>query len=129
MRRAGLVGAALVLAIAGPVSAQVVWDEFTDQSEFFTVNFPGKPNVQSTTYKTAKGTSLPAKVYTAKDARGGEYKITVVNYSTAKGEEARAQELLREAGVRGLVPKPFAINRLIEKVKECLPGVETLGGA
>jgi hypothetical protein len=35
---------------------------------------------------------------------------------------------LREAGVRGLVPKPFAINRLIEKVKECLPGVETVGG-
>ena len=48
---------------------------------------------------------------------------------TAKGDEARAQELLREAGVRGLVPKPFAINRLIEKVKECLPGVETLAGA
>jgi CheY-like chemotaxis protein len=48
---------------------------------------------------------------------------------TGKGEEKRAQELLREPGVRGLVPKPFAINRLIEKVKECLPGVETIGGA
>jgi CheY-like chemotaxis protein len=45
---------------------------------------------------------------------------------TGKGEETRAQELLREPGVRGLVPKPFAINRLIEKVKECLPGVETV---
>src|SRR5881275_1675872 len=45
---------------------------------------------------------------------------------TARGDEKRAQELLQEAGVRGLVPKPFAINRLIEKVKECLPGVETL---
>ena len=44
---------------------------------------------------------------------------------TGKGEEKRAQELLREPGVRGLVPKPFAINRLIEKVKECLPGIET----
>src|SRR3954468_18711521 len=46
---------------------------------------------------------------------------------TGKGDEQRAQELLREAGVRGLVPKPFAINRLIEKVKDCLPGVEALG--
>ena len=46
---------------------------------------------------------------------------------TGKGEEKRAQELLREPGVRGLVPKPFAINRLIEKVKECLPGIETAG--
>lgn len=47
---------------------------------------------------------------------------------TGKGDEKRAQELLQEAGVRGLVPKPFSIDRLIEKVKECLPGVETLGG-
>ena len=43
---------------------------------------------------------------------------------TGKGDEKRAQELLQEAGVRGLVPKPFSIDRLIEKVKECLPGVE-----
>ncbi len=46
---------------------------------------------------------------------------------TGKGDEKRAQELLQEAGVRGLVPKPFSINRLIEKVKECLPGIETIG--
>jgi DNA-binding response OmpR family regulator len=46
---------------------------------------------------------------------------------TGKGDEKRAQELLQEAGVRGLVPKPFAIDRLIEKVKACLPGVETNG--
>jgi response regulator RpfG family c-di-GMP phosphodiesterase len=43
---------------------------------------------------------------------------------TGKGDEKRAQELLKEAGVRGLVAKPFAINRLIEKVRECLPGIE-----
>lgn len=45
---------------------------------------------------------------------------------TGKGEEMRARDLLREAGVRGLVAKPFAINRLVEKVTECLPGVEYL---
>ena len=45
---------------------------------------------------------------------------------TGKGDEKRAQELLQEAGVRGLVPKPFSIDRLIEKVKECLPGVEKI---
>jgi DNA-binding response OmpR family regulator len=48
---------------------------------------------------------------------------------TGKGDEKRAQELLQEAGVRGLVPKPFAINRLIEKVKECLPDIEAAGQA
>ncbi len=42
---------------------------------------------------------------------------------TGKGDEKRAQELLKEAGVRGLVPKPFAINRLVEKVRECLPDI------
>jgi CheY-like chemotaxis protein len=48
---------------------------------------------------------------------------------TGRGDEKRAQELLKEAGVRGLVAKPFVINRLIEKVKECLPGIEAARGA
>jgi CheY-like chemotaxis protein len=46
---------------------------------------------------------------------------------TGRGDEKRAQELLKEAGVRGLVAKPFVISRLIEKVKECLPGIESAG--
>jgi DNA-binding response OmpR family regulator len=44
---------------------------------------------------------------------------------TGRGDESRAQELLKEAGVRGLIAKPFVINRLIEKVKECLPEIES----
>jgi hypothetical protein len=48
---------------------------------------------------------------------------------TGKGDEKRAQELLQEAGVRGLVPKPFAINRLIEKVRDCVPDIEPTGSA
>ena len=39
-------------------------------------------------------------------------------------EEKRAQELLREAGVHGLLTKPFAITRLLQRVKECVPGIE-----
>jgi two-component system, OmpR family, response regulator CpxR len=45
---------------------------------------------------------------------------------SGKGDEERAQDLLKEAGVRGLISKPFAINRLIEKVKECIPGIESV---
>ena len=45
---------------------------------------------------------------------------------SGRGEEGRAQELLREPGVRGLIPKPFTINRLIERVRECVPGIETI---
>src|ERR1700730_18260260 len=44
--------------------------------------------------------------------------------ASGKAEEARAPELLKEKGGAGLVPKPFVINRLVEKIKACLPGVE-----
>jgi DNA-binding response OmpR family regulator len=47
---------------------------------------------------------------------------------TGRGDEKRAQELLKEAGVHGLVAKPFVINRLLEKVKEALPGIESVRG-
>lgn len=46
---------------------------------------------------------------------------------TGKGEEERAQELLREPRVRGLISKPFAINRLVQKVKECVPDIQSIG--
>ena len=45
---------------------------------------------------------------------------------SGRGEEERAQELLKEPRVRGFLPKPFTITRLIEKVKESLPGIEPL---
>jgi DNA-binding NtrC family response regulator len=40
---------------------------------------------------------------------------------SGQGSDDRAQELLKEARVRGFLAKPFTINRLIEKVKECFP--------
>ena len=39
------------------------------------------------------------------------------------GEKQRARELLAEPGVRGLLPKPFSIGRLLAKLEGCLPGV------
>jgi DNA-binding response OmpR family regulator len=42
---------------------------------------------------------------------------------SGKADESRAQELLREPGVRGLVAKPFAMNRLLDKVRETVPGI------
>jgi CheY-like chemotaxis protein len=43
---------------------------------------------------------------------------------SGQADEKRAQELLKEPGVSGLIAKPFAINRLVDKIKECLPGAE-----
>jgi len=45
---------------------------------------------------------------------------------SGRGDERRAQELLKEPGVHGLITKPFAINRLLEKVKECVPEIESV---
>ena len=40
---------------------------------------------------------------------------------SGRGDEARAQELMKEIGVRGFLPKPFAMNRLMEKIREVAP--------
>ena len=45
---------------------------------------------------------------------------------SGKAEEERAQQLLKEPGVAGLIAKPFAMNRLLEKIKECIPEMESL---
>lgn len=42
---------------------------------------------------------------------------------SGRAEEKRAQELLKEPGVHGLITKPFAINRLLQKIKECVPDI------
>jgi hypothetical protein len=55
------------------------------------VNFPADPNRADPAYKTAKGTSLPAHVYTAQDARG-RYTMTVVNCPAAPDELAAVIE-------------------------------------
>ena len=47
---------------------------------------------------------------------------------SGRGDEERAQELLKEPRVRGLISKPFAINRLLQKVKEAVPGIQSAAG-
>lgn len=94
MRVIGLLPAALALALSGAALAQDAskeWAEFLDRTEHFTVNFPGEPDVKEIQYKTAKGTTLPAKVFSAEDRRG-RYSITVVNYTTAPGEQETARD-------------------------------------
>jgi response regulator RpfG family c-di-GMP phosphodiesterase len=52
--------------------------------------------------------------------------VPLVLLVSARADEARAQELLKEPGVAGLIAKPFAINRLLEKIRESLPEIESL---
>lgn len=45
---------------------------------------------------------------------------------TGKGDDRRAQELLQDPRVAGLIPKPFALNRLLEKIRACVPDIEPM---
>src|SRR3954449_8553346 len=45
---------------------------------------------------------------------------------SGKADEDRAQELLKEPGVRGLVAKPFSIKRLLEKAQDCVAAMEPI---
>src|SRR4030081_3420959 len=44
---------------------------------------------------------------------------------TGKGDEKRAQELLKEAGVRGVLATAYPIVLVMEKVRDCFRGIET----
>jgi hypothetical protein len=111
MRLISLIPALVALFISGAASAQT-WAEYVNRGDFFTVNFPGDPTVQEITYKTAKGTSLPAHVYTAQDARG-RYTMTVVDYSTASQDElaGAVDEAAKAIRAKG-TPKYDAVNML-----------------
>ncbi len=95
MRFASLMPAALVLSFAGAALAQAEWAEFVDRDDHFTVNFPGEPDKKDLQYKTAKGSTLPAHVYSAQDQRG-QYIMTVVDYRNASAEEQKSA--IQEAG-------------------------------
>ena len=45
---------------------------------------------------------------------------------SGKGDEARAQELLKEPGVAGFIAKPFSMSRFLEKVRQTVRGIEVL---
>jgi hypothetical protein len=76
--------ASLVLLLSGAAIAQE-WAEFVDRADHFTVNMPGDPQRSDTSFKTAKGTTLPGHVYKASDRRGS-YQMTVIDYKSAPDE-------------------------------------------
>src|SRR5580693_5746669 len=96
MRRIA-VGAALVLAAAGPCFAQE-WIQYASRADLFAVNFPSEPKVQEITYSTEFGIKLPGRVYRA-DSGASRYSVTVVDYSDAeKLHTARAEECKKNGG-------------------------------
>lgn len=62
-----------------PAAAQG-WIEFVDREEFFGINLPHEPAIESITYVSEFGAQYPGKVYTASDGQV-DYKVTVVDYA------------------------------------------------
>jgi hypothetical protein len=95
MRLLSLIPAALALFLSATAYAQV-WSEWSDRENRFTVNFPSDPVKTEIPYKTAKGTTLTARAFTAEaDPRSrsaGTYSVTVVDYKSAPDETATAIE-------------------------------------
>lgn len=79
MRMLPLTQAAFVAALlCAPAFAQE-WTHFTGKEDGFSSNYPGAPKVETTTYATQFGQTLPARVYRAADPLG-RYTTTVVDY-------------------------------------------------
>jgi len=92
--------AALLISTASGAYAQA-WDAYVNRENFFTVNLPNEPTQTQVPYKTVKGTDLTARVFTSIEPPGtllaGTYRVTVVDYTNAKGEEGDAMEQARQA--------------------------------
>ena len=104
MRLINLIPAALVLSLSSAAWAQEEWSNREDR---FQANFPAEPKRMDMPYKTAKGTSLTAHLYSA-DApatsiMAGNYSVTVVDYGSAPGELmtaiSEASDVIRAKGM------------------------------
>ena len=95
MRFVSLIVAFMALVASGAANAQD-WGEYVNRDNFFTVNFPGDPVETAAPYKTAKGTMLTARTFTANapadSILAGTYALTVVDYNSAKDEIPTAIE-------------------------------------
>src|SRR5687767_14005269 len=101
MRLIAWFAAAFVLSLVTPAFAQE-WNEYVFVEDGFKVNFPEKPQVETTTWTSQYRYTLPARIYRA--SKGAErYSVTVVDY-------------------RGLEKQGT------ERSKNCPPGAETCIG-
>jgi hypothetical protein len=93
-----LVPAALFVLASAPAFAQEPID-YVSKLDYFSINFPGQPKIQETTYPDEyRLPPLSARVYTADQGRN-HYKVTVVDYrDVSKMHAARNAKCIHDAG-------------------------------
>jgi hypothetical protein len=79
MRLAAVTAFVLALSVSGAAMAQG-WSEYTNREDRFSINFPGEPKIQQTTYMPFEGPAVPARVYSA-ESGDSRYSMTVVDFT------------------------------------------------
>jgi len=92
--------AACSLTVFGFASAET-WTNYTDQSQFFSVNFPGEPEIREVPYPSEYGATFPSRVYTVQSGENF-YSVTVVDYTNAQRVYLELPDKTDEASSRWL---------------------------
>jgi hypothetical protein len=95
-----LLSAACILAFSGFASAET-WTTYTDLAQFFSVNFPGEPEVREVPYPSEYGATFPSHVYTVQSGENF-YSLTVVDYTNAQRVYLELPDKTDEASSRWL---------------------------
>ena len=73
--------------LLGPRPAAAQWIEFSSKEDFFSVNFPQQPKMESITYVSQQEAPLPGRVYTATEGPS-RYSMTVIDYGPLERVQA-----------------------------------------
>lgn len=99
MRLIRLLPAALLLFGAAASPARD-WIEYVSRADRFSLNFPGQPKVQESTWMSEYGATFPARVHSYSDGPN-RYSMTVVDYSGAEKFHTERAERCKANGGDG----------------------------
>ena len=77
-----LVLIAATVLVSRPAAGQQ-WIEYASRDDFFSINFPGQPRVQTIAWVSEQGAEFPGRVYSVENGPT-RYAITVVDYTEAE---------------------------------------------
>lgn len=109
---------ALATVLSTSVALAQGWREFASQDEFFMVSMPADPDVTETTYLSASGAELPARVFAVADT-DSVYSMTVVHYMEASADDVDAAV---ETAVQRFRSRPGEVTYDRAVTMEGLPG-------
>ena len=101
MRTLILAPIALLVFVSTQAAAQLQWAEFQDESEFFSVNFPGEPVVTEVPYASEYGATFPSRIYTV-ESGDYFYSVTVIDFTDAQQIYLELPDKTDEASSRWL---------------------------